>query len=182
MAKKTPKLNLVLLAQIVAATQANAFVYVPDTESAPLVAAGLVEVNPAMADPSGAKATRATQAGIERSATSAPVAVPKTPMEPFVLEDAIPIPESKRGVRTESVYPFDKMAVGQSFFVAATAERPNPAKVLASTVSGATRRYAIESTTETMVTRKGNVVPKLEYTRKFEIRSAEGGARIWRTA
>jgi len=40
-----------------------------------------------------------------------------------------------------SLYPFAQMKIGQSFFIPATAERPNPAKALASTASSASKRF-----------------------------------------
>lgn len=61
----------------------------------------------------------------------------------FVIEDNIPLPGAKRGGRGKTIYPFDALAVNQSFHVPATAENPNPAKSLASTVSSATARYAV---------------------------------------
>jgi hypothetical protein len=60
----------------------------------------------------------------------------------FVLESGFVPPASKRGGIKANIYPFDKMAPGQSFFVAATEKRPTPAKALASTVSSATKRHA----------------------------------------
>jgi hypothetical protein len=47
-----------------------------------------------------------------------------------------------RGGRNRSVYPFDALAVGQSFHVPASEAKPNPAKSLASTVSSANKRNA----------------------------------------
>ena len=188
--KKTV-IDTVLLASIVTATQNNAFVYVPAKLSAPLLAAELVEVNAAMVDTEGSSATRATQKGIEYMTTqthAAPAVKPDavaaaapTPVR-FSIEKNVEIPTSKRGPRAVSVYPFDDMEINDSFFIPATAEKPNPAKQLASTVSSAQRRYATQSTTETVTTRKGNVVPKLHYTRTFVLRAVPGGARVWRTA
>ena len=51
------------LAEIVAAGANGMFV--PESVYAPLVEAGLVEINPAMTNEAGEIATRATQAGIE---------------------------------------------------------------------------------------------------------------------
>lgn len=60
----------------------------------------------------------------------------------FVIEDYVPTAQARRGGRGNTIYPFDSLNVNQSFHVPATAENPNPAKSLASTVSSATARYA----------------------------------------
>jgi len=105
----------------------------------------------------------------------------------FVLEAGVPLPTIKRGGRGGEVYPFDEMGVGQSFFVAASADKPNPAKSLASTVSSATARYAVPAEDgSTKTNKKGETVPLMVETRKFVVRSVEEngvkGARVWRTA
>lgn len=83
----------------------------------------------------------------------------------FQVMDGLPIPTGPKRGRGSNVYPFDTMNVGQHFRIPATAENPNPAKSVASTVSSATRRLA----------------PKT-----FTVRSIEDGsgkyAVIWRTA
>jgi len=67
----------------------------------------------------------------------------------FAIDNDIPPPSgSKRRVGGEK-YPFDALQPGQSFFVPATEENPNPAKSLASTVSSATARYAVQVGNET---------------------------------
>ncbi len=58
----------------------------------------------------------------------------------FALIDGAVLPEG-RAPRASSIYPFDTMNVGQSFFVPATEDKPNPAKSLASTVSSANKRF-----------------------------------------
>lgn len=61
----------------------------------------------------------------------------------FVLEEGFTVPPSKRGGGLKAdIYPFAEMKVGLSFFVAATEEKPNPAKGLQSTVSSANKRFA----------------------------------------
>ena len=79
-----------------------------------------------------------------------------------------------------SIYPFDKLAVGQSFFIPATDERPDPAKSLASTVANASKRFAVPTGETKTSARTGKEVQVLKYTRKFTIREVEGGARVWR--
>lgn len=190
------------LAEIVAAG-ANG-IYVPESVFAPLVEAGLVEINTAMTNEAGEVATRATQKGIdslqsngdntseasEASANSETAATETGKTQKvktmFKIEDSIPVPTSSRG-RGGNVYPFDELAVGQSFFVPNSEDKPNAAKSLASTVSSATARYAVASEDgATKTNKKGKVVPVMVETRKFVVRSVEEngvkGARVWRTA
>lgn len=201
---------VVTLAMIVAAGADGMF-----TSAAvhgPLVEQGLVEINPTITNEAGEVATRATQKGIEsmNTNTNAPTPGAAAVKSAFKLDDAIELPTIKRGGRGGNVYPFDEMSKGQSFFVAATADKPDPAKSLASTVSSATARYAVEVEGETeevevktyqlddagkRVKRDGSFVvlstatetrPKMALTRQFVVRSVEEngvkGARVWRTA
>lgn len=142
-------------------------------EAKELIDGGFAEQNPNISE--GDKlATRLTETGSAEHAkasggtnegASAPVA------SAFAIDTDIALP-SARGGKGGSVYPFDELPVNGSFFVPATAERANPAKSLASTVSSATKRYE-----------------GAEPARKFTVRSvdetAQGrgkGARVWRTA
>ena len=105
----------------------------------------------------------------------------------FKIEDSIPVPTISGRGRGVKVYPFDQLEVGQSFFVANSEDKQNAAKKLASTVSGATARYAVASEDgATKTNKKGEVVPVMVETRKFVVRSVEEdgvkGARVWRTA
>lgn len=142
------KKHLPLLAIIVAsmANEEAPFHMATEAEIAALMKEGLVETNGDIRD--GDKiATRATEKGIELNTTenggnagtsgTAPVATASA----FSLIDGAELPAS-RGGRNRSVYPFDTMAVGQSFFVPASEAKPNPAKSLASTVSSANKRAA----------------------------------------
>jgi hypothetical protein len=121
----------------------------------------------------------------------------------FELDDNVPIPAIKRGgslTPRVSPYPFDTMNVGQSFHIAATEDVPNPSKKYASTVSSANARYSFEVKDaagavvyENKVSKDENgnpvttSVPKLDYTKKFVIRSVDAsdargaGARVFRT-
>lgn len=101
------------------------------------------------------------------------------PVGGFVIEDNIPINAVKLRKRA-SIYPFDALKVGQSFFIAATDDRPDPAKSLASTVANASKRYALPTGETKISARTGKEVQILKYTRKFTIREVEGGARVWR--
>lgn len=185
MAAKTPKgkknAPALDMAAVVAATQAGSFVYTSAEAHASALANGLVEVNESMKNDAGELATRATQKGIDSMSQSNAPAAQATSKPTFAIEDGIALaPVTGRG-RGGETYPFHKLAVGQSFFVPNTAEKPNVAKSLASTVSSATRRYAEVIEGQTRKDRKGNEVPALRETRKFVLRAVEGGARIWRT-
>ena len=198
--KKTAATVAVIgLAEIVAAGANGMFV--PESVYAPLVEAGLVEINPGMTDENGNVATRATQKGIESldsaatvadnatsEATSATAATGETQKVKtmFKIEDSIPVPTISGRGRGGNVYPFDQLEVGQSFFVANSEDKPNAAKSLASTVSSATARYAVASEDgATKTNKKGEVVPVMVETRKFVVRSVvffdAKGARVWRT-
>lgn len=119
-------------------------------------------------------------------ATPVPVKTPKTPLT-FVLETGYVPPAINRSGLRASIYPFGTMEVGQSFFVPATTDSPDPAKSLASTVSAATRRYAEIVPGEFKPGRKaGNQVPVRKNTKEFTIRAVTEnnikGARIYREA
>lgn len=176
--KKTATVALIGIAAIVAATQdaSKGFAFVGTDEANKLAADGLVELNADVPNtPEGQIATRATQKGIDSVPASGSAAAPAGKSE-FVIEDDVAIPAVAGRGRIGSVYPFDKLNVGQSFFV------PKAAKNLASTVSSANARYAVEVPGETRTDRNGNVVPKTKFTRHFIVRSVEGGSRIWRKA
>lgn len=151
----------------------------------------LVEFNPNMRNGEQV-AFRATQLGVQAhaSASAAPAAAgwgspsPSSPApgpapsqgsaqpvassKSFTFDTNIALPAPRRGGRGSAVYGFEQMTVGQSFYIGATNDNPNPAKRIASTVSSASKRLD----------------PK-----KFVVRSvdetAQGrgkGARVWRTA
>lgn len=202
----TAAVNMELLEAIVNATNNNSFVHVAQAHYAPMVAAGLVEVNtaPNMTNSQGEHATRATAEGAatlaaHKAAQSGqgganPSTGPAGEAKPtFNVVGGIEMPKSKRGGgKTGALYPFETLEVGQSFFVPATAERPNPAKSLASTVSSATQRYAEEDGTKEVQEKdaEGNklfldaaktqpkmvTVPKYKKTREFVARAVEDGA------
>ena len=103
------------------------------------------------------------------------------------IEDNVPVPAISGRGRGCNVYPFDRLAVGQSFFVANDESKPNAAKSLASTVSSAAARYAVPAEDgSTKTNKKGEVVPVMVKTRMFVVRRVEEdgvkGARVWRTS
>lgn len=179
-----PTLDMALLKTVADATQANSFVYTSTAQNKPLLDAGFVEVNDGMKDAAGNVATRATATGIDavakaaagQSPAPAGAASPEAskPSNPrpspsnFKLDDAVTMPTIKRGGPGGNVYPFDSMNAGQSFFVAATDDRPNPAKSLASTVSSATKRYA-------------EATPIRKFAVRSVVENGVKGARVWRT-
>lgn len=195
---KVSKAQADKLATIVAATNSDAgMCYMTEKSVQVLVDAGYVECNIAMTDPNDAKkvAVRATQTGVayehDAPATTEGTTTMESPATAFAIEDDVKIPAIKRTGSATSVYPFDALVVGQSFFVPATDEMPNPGKSLASTVSSASKRYATENGTRTINRRNkksGEMeqveVPAYDYERKFMVRSVEEngvkGARVWR--
>ena len=145
-AKKSNTALVIGLAEIVAAGPNG--LYTSPAVHGPLVEAGMVEINPAMTNEAGEIATRATQKGIDEmnqntetgtAAASAKVAAS------FTIEDNVPMPTGNSRGRGGNVYPFEALEVGQSFFVPNSEDKPNAAKSLASTVSSATARYAVEA-------------------------------------
>lgn len=173
------KKHTALLLKIVAATQSpEGLLYVDQKEAAKLVEAGLVELNVEMKDGADNVAARATEQGIQMNApasTTATAAIAGAVVSAFAIA-TVALPTAKRGGRTGETYPFDKLEAGQSFFVPATTERPNPAKSLASTVTSANERYSEVIEGEHRTNRKGKTVPKTKQTREFAIRSIEDGA------
>lgn len=73
----------------------------------------------------------------------------------YAIDDGVPMPTGTVRRGREGGYPFDKLEIGQSFHVAKTAENPDPAARLASSVSGARVKYSEEIPGETeTVTKK----------------------------
>lgn len=179
---------------VVVNSQSQGFTYLPREQATVLAAQGDVMVNEAMIDAAtGNIAVKPTDKLIalvgnvsDPFAGAAPVAaaaVTEVVKPKFVIETGVALPAIKRGGIKESVYPFNSMEVGQSFFIAASKEHPEPARTLASTVASATRRHAIpDPTGKLRKNKKGADVPATINTKVFTIRAVEGGARVWRTA
>jgi hypothetical protein len=110
-----------------------------------------------------------------------------------ILDDVI-LPESRRGrIGTGPKYPFDKLAPGKTFFVAQSAQFPDPMKTLTSAVAAAKMKWAtkVGMTTKTLPKRgeknrlvldangdrimETRQVPVYEYTRKFVLRAVVAG-------
>lgn len=184
-----------LLERITKATAEHGFMYVDSAskEVGALLAGGHIQVNYDMKDEVDNVAARVimapqsndNQAGANESAPNtinegtqamtaqSPAA---TPAKTGFAIASVALPAAKRGGRQGETYPFDQLEIGQSFFVPATAERENPAKSLASTVTSANERYSEVVDGEFRVNRKGREVPVTRQLRTFSIRSVEDGA------
>ncbi len=179
----------VTLGQIVDAGDEGMLVLKKDVIA--LEKAGYVEINEKITD--GNKiACRATDAGFQKANMDAlnkgsKTDKPKTSVSTtsFAIDDDIDIPEITHRAGRSETYPFDALKVGQSFFVPNTEEKPDIAKSIASTVSGANARYAIDDPDgKTKTNRKGVEVPVKIYTRRFVhkryTQDGVDGARVWR--
>jgi hypothetical protein len=80
--------------------------------------------------------------------------------DPIEIEQGVPISGMPRGIRRQSKYPFMKMAVGDSFFVAS---EPGRMLITQAAICTAMRRG-----------------PSLHPHLKFTTRRVEGGVRCWR--
>lgn len=142
-----------LLALIsVAMTNADApFLMLTQDEGLDLITAGQAEANPEISNADdGTVAVRLTDAGTAAlAAANAPAGAAAAPaaaaVKPtFEIEKGVAMPTNtvRNGGGRESSYPFDQLEVGDSFHVPKTAENPNPAVRLASSVSGARVKYS----------------------------------------
>ena len=82
-------------------------------------------------------------------------------MSDIPIEKGIPVPESRAG-RIPVRYPWGKMEIGDSFFVASD----NPERLQRTLTSAA----------------RGWVVRSQAAGRQFTVRRVDGGVRVWRTA
>lgn len=201
--KKTvaPALNMTLLSAIAQANAAGQFIYVSQADGLPLVQhqPPLIDVNPAMVDPNdpakfAAKVTDAGQAMLnapQAQGNAAPVA------SQFGIIKGAVLPEAKKrfgGGGAPTVYPFETMEIGDSFFVPVSEKHPDPLKTLGSTVSSINHKYSTETgeTRTKKVAKRGDdkkpvldadgnkvmvdtVVKLRKPERKFTIRAVEAG-------
>jgi hypothetical protein len=130
----------------------------------------------------------------------------------FEIDDNIPLPTAVAGNRRGRVamYPFANLEVGQSFHVAKSAENPEPATRLASSVTGARLQFSVDTgETEDVAVKvyekdaEGKIVkdaegkrivaststetrPAKTLTRDFKVAAVDAsdpkgeGARVWR--
>lgn len=194
-------LNMTLLASVAMATIAGGVLYIPATPDATaLVGAGLIEVNASMLNDKQEAAARATEAGIAKhneanAGAGTAGAAPAVAAKPKFEIETIAMPVAKRNPGgAQNLYPFDDLpapgADGKvsAFFVPVTAERPEPWKSLASTVSSAQKRYATKTGTENYTAGDGSIKQRNTYSygRKFRVSPGEKngtkGAYVSRTA
>ncbi len=157
----------------------------------------LIEVNTNMLDDQGRAMVRLTAPG-QAMLNGSGVTTGEAKASPYAVITNAELPPSKRGFGgrggAPTVYPFDSLEVGQSFFVPVSEKHPNPVKTLGSTVSSANMRFA-QDTGETKIVERakrgkrnkleldasGNkimetkTVPVYKFTRKFSIRAVEAG-------
>lgn len=123
----------------------------------------------------GGIAVRISAAGLEFLAAQAPKVAQEFEIETF---EAIPpkVREAKAGK-----FPFEKLEIMQGFTVHPSAEIPDPAKYLTSVAARYNRQFAVEVPDKIKLNRKGEAVPKLEFTRVFVMRkNANGSASVIR--
>lgn len=153
----TPGLNAAALFKVVEASRSGGVAYLSQAEGEGLLGANLITVNTNQPDPNDASKVAAypTEAGAkfydENNDTSGAVAGEGegagTKAAAFEIDDNVPLAEKRRGSvgqKRESIYPFDKLGVGQSFHVPVSADMPKPNRTLGSAVSNATKSYAVE--------------------------------------
>jgi|ERR1051325_1635744 hypothetical protein len=138
MARKPATVAPLMGVSLLAAIGAGTVTRVTEAQAASLDASHF-EVNTAdVVD--GAAAVRITEAGTAALAAQPPVTAVSGGI---AIDDDVPMPEGQRNrAPRETIYPFDKLEVGQSFHVAKTEENPDPAIRLSSSVSGAHVRYS----------------------------------------
>lgn len=168
--------------EIVTATldTTKGFLLVKAANVAALVTDGSIEINTAVdPDANGLQPARAT-AKLIAELSAAPVVAAPVAKPVFELQSGIiPVAGLRGGVK-EEVYPFSKMEIGISFVVPVTEKMPTPEAVVekfSSTVSSATRRFAVKSDTEFRTNDKGESVAKMIPTRKFTLRPVTAGTK-----
>lgn len=142
---KAPKTAALTGAALLAAILAGTVTRITEAQAASLDASHF-EVNTAdVVD--GAALVRLTDAGIaaaQEATDPADGSAPAAASGGIEIDDDVAMPEGKRRSPRETLYPFDKLEVGQSFHVAKSAENPDPATRLSSSVSGAHIRFSPE--------------------------------------
>lgn len=196
MAKITAKMTKLLVA--IAASDAG-FLMLSQAEGAEIVNAGLAVVDTSNVEGDKA-AVSLTDAG--RAALPAEDAAAK-PAGGYEIRSGFTPPERQRRGR-EGGYPFDKLEVGQAFFVPGSDTKALVAR-LQSSVSGARAKYAVETgETETVTVKEYQRVeggngfakdaegkrivtgertetrPKMAITRDFAIKEVDGGVEVGR--
>jgi hypothetical protein len=170
----------------------------------------LTESGKTLAFAKGGEAPEAPAPAFDPAPFKAAVAA-QTAATAFVLRENIPMPGKRRGKRGGSAYPIETMEVGQSFHIPVTASNLEPAMRIASSLSNARIKFAVETgedeTVEVKVYAKGpdgkpvkdangkRVVlstnvgtrKKMVNTRDWSVATVDAsdpdgvGARVWRT-
>ena len=126
---------------LLAAIAAGAVTRLTADEANDAIAAGHIAVNTNDVDANGAAVVTLTEAGTAAlAAENAKPAGGKLAIDTDVPMPAV-APTKRGGAKRESAYPFDELAVGQSFHVAKTDANPDPKARLSSTVSAARAGY-----------------------------------------
>ena len=106
-----------------------------------------------------------------------------TGTEEFTIETGIEIPVQRVREEGKMQFPFDKMEIGQSFFVKAGYKNKTGndlAKLVNGALSSYLKHFAVDSG-KVRETKSGKIQSLKLYTRKYLIRKdASGGVRVWR--
>lgn len=202
---KLTKSSISLLSEIITATDSDGsgFVVMTAPATKQLIDAGFIETNAEITNERGETAARVSEKGRhyattgegletgnagEGNSTSGDTA-PAPRRRSFAIDDNVPLVEKVRAPVAE-MYPFGKLEIGQSFFVADDEVKGGSAyKTLSSTVTTANKKYS-EETGEFRQHRRDHAkqVAVVRQLRQFELRyfTAEidgvevPGARVYR--
>lgn len=205
-----PALNAAALFKVVEASRSGGVAFLSQAEGEGLLSAGFITINAAQTDPNDASKVAAypTEAGAkfydenggeEEAGDEGKAAVS------YEIDSDVPLATKRRGAigtARESVYPFAKLDIGQSFHVPVSKDMPKPNRTLGSAVSNATKSFAVEDLdgngqkqfyAHEIKDKDGNVTGteqrvKMKNTRVFTVRAVGAddprgeGARVYRTA
>jgi len=168
-----------LLGDLYEATKSGSFLYLPGDICEILLKKGWGEVNDEIVNDEGHKAARlteagATEAGINTGDSISPddtsakevhelepdarsvrsASQQKEAIHMYKIEDKQVV--KKRANSGNQKYPFDQLEIGQSFFVPATKERPEPWKSLAGAITVANKKAS-----ELMFDESGNPIMRI---------------------
>lgn len=187
------KTSLALLVAIGAAMQGEpGYMFATEKQAKPLTDEGLAEFNSEISD--GDKfAIRLTDAGLaqlpaedtkeDKNMDTVTASAPAS-SGVQVFSGGFTPSRKTRGGRKGTSYPFDTLEVGGFFFfIPATADKPEPAKSIASTVNSAVKRHAELAVNEDgspqmetyKVKGEEKTRQKLNPTRDFAVQSVENG-------
>lgn len=144
-----------------AATQANINVtilreiqdgtrkYISKDEGMPLLQAGLIKVDTSQVDAVGNALVALTETGAKMVASANTTGGGIAVASPYAIMSGVQLPVSKRGFAkgagAPTLYPFEQLEIGQSFFVPVSDKHPNPVKTLGSTVSAQNHKFSEET-------------------------------------